>query len=78
VPYGYAYLEGKLVIDPKKYKTVHEIYRQWQKRKNNRAIARNLNDQKITTRAGKKWTNEIIKRIIDRHECKLQNTENKN
>jgi predicted transcriptional regulator len=68
VPYGYAYLEGKLVIDSKEYKTVHEIYWQWQKRKNYRAIARYLNDQKITTRAGEKWTNEIIKRIIDRHE----------
>jgi transposase InsO family protein len=32
-----------------------------------RAIARHFNDQKIITRAGKKWTNEIIKRIIDRY-----------
>ena len=74
VPYGYAYLEGKLVVDPKEYKTVLEIHRQRQKMKSDRAIARYLNDQKITTRAGKKWTNEIIKRIIDRHERSLKNT----
>jgi hypothetical protein len=72
VPFGYAYLEGKLVIDPSEYKTVLEIYHQWQKRKNYRAIARYLNDQQITTRAGKNWTNEIIKRIIDRHERSLK------
>jgi hypothetical protein len=78
VPYGYAYLEGKLVVDPKEYKVVLEIYRQWQKRKNYRAIARYLNDQQIITRAGKKWTNEIIKRIIDRHEKSLKNTQEKN
>jgi transposase InsO family protein len=72
VPYGYAYHEGKLVVDPKEYKVVLEIYRQWQKRKNYRAIARYLNDQQITTRAGKKWTNEIIKRIINRHERSLK------
>lgn len=78
VPYGYAYLEGKLVVDPKEYKIVLEIYHQWQKRKSYRAISRYLNEQQITTRAGNKWTNEIIKRIIDRHERKLKNVKNMN
>lgn len=74
VPYGFAYLEGKLLMDPKEYKVVLEIYRQWQKAQSYRAVARYLNGKKITTRAGKEWTNEIIKRIIDRHECDLKKT----
>lgn len=77
VPYGYAYLEGQLLIDPKEYKNILKIYRQWQNAQSYRAIARHLNDQKITTRAGKKWTNEIIKRIIDRHESDLKKSKNK-
>jgi DNA invertase Pin-like site-specific DNA recombinase len=74
VPYGYAYLEGKLLVDPNEYKIVLDIYRQWQKAQSYRAIARYLNGKSITTRAGKEWTNEIIKRIIDRHECDLKKT----
>jgi DNA invertase Pin-like site-specific DNA recombinase len=77
VPYGHAYLEGKLLVDPKEYKIVLNIYRQRQKAQSYRAIARYLNDQGITTRAGKEWTNEIIKRIIDRHECDLKSAKNK-
>lgn len=69
---GMVTLEGKLVPDPKEYKVVLEIYRQWQKAQSYRAVARYLNGKRITTRAGKEWTNEIIKRIIDRHECDLK------
>ncbi|MBY0412704.1 MAG: recombinase family protein [Bdellovibrionales bacterium] len=82
-PYGYGYLEGRLAPDPKEYKIVLEIYRQRKKLLSYRGIAHYLNDQKITTRTGKKWTNEIIKRIIDRHEhalkkinVKIENDEN--
>ena len=71
-PYGYGYLEGKLAPDPKEFRVVLEIYHQWQKAQSYRAIARYLNDQKISTRADKRWTNEIIKRIIDRHREKLK------
>ena len=76
-PFGYAYLEGKFVIDPKEYKVVLTIYREWLNAQSYRAIARNLNAKKIKTRNGKVWTNEIIKRIIDRHECDLKMTKNK-
>lgn len=74
VAYGFAYLEGKLLVDPKEFKVVLEIYRQWQKVQSYRGVARYLNAKRITTRAGKEWTNEIIKRIIDRHECDLKKT----
>lgn len=66
VPYGYAYLDGKLVIDPHEYKNVLEILHLQKSGLSFRAIARALNDRKITTRLGKKWTHEIIKRICER------------
>ena len=74
IPFGYDYLEGKLVTDPKEYKIVLNIYRQWKNAQGFRAIARSLNSQRILTRTGKKWTHELIKRIINRHEDDLKNT----
>ncbi len=68
VPFGFVYLEGKLVIDPKEQQIVLNILRLWNKGQSFRAIARHLNGKKLTTRTGKNWTHEIIKRIIERKE----------
>lgn len=68
VPFGFVYLEGKLVIDPKEKQIVLNIIRLWNKGQSFREIARHLNGNKLTTRTGKNWTHEIIKRIIDRQE----------
>ena len=69
-PFGYTYLEGKLVIDPHEYKTVLEIYRLWKSGTPLRAIARKLNERKVPTRLGKTWQHFVIKSIIDRHQTK--------
>lgn len=76
IPYGYAYLEGKLVPEPKEYKIVLNVCQQWKSGHSFRAISRNLNDQRILTRTGKKWTHELIKRVIDRHESDLKKPTN--
>jgi hypothetical protein len=68
VPYGYAYLEGRPVKDPKEYKVVIQIQNLWQSGKGCSAIARALNDQKILTLGGKRWAKGIVSRIIKRHE----------
>jgi len=68
IPYGYTYLEGKLVVDAREYKIIHEMYRMWQSGKSLRAIARTLNDRHVPTRFGKSWKHEVIKKIIERHE----------
>ncbi len=65
-PFGYTYLEGKLVLDPHEYKTVLEILRLLTKGKSIRAIARYLNDQNIRTRKGKFWSHFAINSIIER------------
>ena len=68
IPYGYAYLEGKLVKDPKEYKTVLKIQKLWRSGKSCSAIAKELNNQKIPTRMGGRWGKAVIARILKRHE----------
>jgi len=68
VPYGYAYLEGRPVKEPREYKVVLQIQNLWQSGKGYSAIASTLNDQKILTRGGKRWAKGIVSRIIERHE----------
>jgi hypothetical protein len=67
VPYGFAYLEGKLAVDPRETKVVHQMVKLWQSGKSYKAIAERLNDQKIPTRLGKRWTHSVIKAVIKRH-----------
>ena len=67
IPYGYCYLEGKLVVDPHEYQIVHEMHYMWTQGKSYRAIARELNSRKVPTRFGKKWNHEVIKQIIRRY-----------
>lgn len=68
IPFGFTYLNGKLVIEPSEYKVVLEIVRRHQKDESFRSIARHLNNKKVTTRLGKKWTHEIVKRVIERQQ----------
>jgi len=68
LPYGYAYLEGRPVKEPREYKVVLQIQNLWQSGKGYSAIASILNDQKLLTRGGKRWAKGILSRIIKRHE----------
>jgi hypothetical protein len=68
VPYGFAYLEGKLVKDPKEYKIVLQIQKLWRLGKSCSAIASILNDHKATPRRGKRWRKGVIERILKRYE----------
>ncbi|MBI2027463.1 MAG: hypothetical protein HYS98_06650 [Deltaproteobacteria bacterium] len=66
-PYGYAWLEGKLVVDPREYKRVLEILQLWQSGKNYSAIVKHLNGQNLPTRFGKSWTQSVVRPIIGRN-----------
>jgi hypothetical protein len=72
IPYGYAYLDGKLVKDPHEYKNVIKAFRYWQSGKSFRAIARELQGQKIPTRTGKNWSHELIKKMVERYQNDLE------
>ncbi len=63
-PYGFAYLDGKLVIDPKEHLVVRKIIKLHQKGRSMRAIAIELNGQKIANRKGTKWHHGVINSII--------------
>jgi len=66
VPYGFAYLEGKLVVDPREYKVVLSMVRLWQCGKSFKAIASHLNAKKIPTRLGRRWFGPTVAAIVRR------------
>jgi hypothetical protein len=67
-PYGYAYLDGQLVIDPKEQNALRKILQFHKSDMSNQAIANELNHQKISTRSGKPWIRSVIRTIINREE----------
>ncbi len=71
--YGYARLEGQLVKDPQEYKNVIQILKLWHSGKSLTAIAKHLNDRKVSPRRGQRWHHETVHQII-KHET--QNKEN--
>ena len=66
LPYGYAWLEGKLVVDPREFKTVLKIMDLWHSGKSLTDIAKYLNDHNIPTRMGGRWFHCTVGAIIKR------------
>jgi hypothetical protein len=66
-PYGYAYLDGQLLIDPKEQIIVRKILKLYQSGLSGNAIARELNNQKISSRNGKSWSPSVVREIIKRN-----------
>jgi hypothetical protein len=66
LPYGYAWLEGKLVVDPHEYKIVLKIMKLWDSGKSLTAIANHLNGQQVPTRMSKKWFHIAVNAIVKR------------
>ena len=65
-PYGYGYLSGELVVDPKEFSIVQKIIKKWQSGKSAYAIAQELNVVKTQTRLGGFWRTCVVKQIIER------------
>lgn len=63
-PYGYAYLDGQLLVDPKEQIIVRKILKLHQSGMSGNAIAIELNNQKIPSRSGKVWRPCVVRRII--------------
>ena len=63
-PFGYAYLDGKLLMDPKEQIALRKIFSLWKSGKSYQAIASELNDKKIPTRSGKPWIKSVVRSII--------------
>lgn len=71
-PFGHAYLDGKLIVDPKEQLIIRKILKLRQSGMSLRAIAEELNNQKIPTRSGKNWYLSFVKTIIDRNQKIIQ------
>lgn len=69
-PYGYAYLDGQLLIDPKEQIIVRKILKLHQSGMSGNAIAFELNRQKIPSRTGKTWRPCVARRIIKANQTK--------
>lgn len=67
-PFGHAYLDGKLIVDPKEQLIIRKILKLRQSGMSLRAIADELNHQKVPTRTGKAWYLSFVKTIIDRNQ----------
>ena len=67
-PFGYAYLDGKLIVDPNEQLIIRKILKLRQSGMSLRAIADELNYQKVSTRTGKAWYLSFVKTIIDRNQ----------
>ncbi|WP_142409960.1 recombinase family protein [Bacteriovorax stolpii] len=63
-PYGYAYLDGKLLIDPKEQIVLRKILKLRQAGQTFQAIADELNHHKTLTRSGKPWIKSVIRSIV--------------
>lgn len=65
-PYGYAWLQGRLVEDPREYKVVLKICSLWRSGKSILDIAKWLTSQKVPTRHESRWHYKSINKIIQR------------
>lgn len=68
--YGYAYLDGQLLVDPKEQIVVRKILKLHQSGMSGNAIANELNHQKIPSRTGKAWRPCVVIRIIKANQSK--------
>jgi len=66
-PYGYCYLDGKLVPDNREQQVIHRIMEMVANGMSFRGIAKALNEQNVKTRFSKSWKHEVVKKIIERH-----------
>jgi len=71
-PYGYAYLDGQLLVDPKEQTIVRKIMKLHHSGLSGNAIAKELNHQKIPSRTGKSWSPCVVRRIIKFNQSKQQ------
>lgn len=63
-PFGYAYLDGQLVIDPKEQLIIRKILKLHHSGLSGIAIANELNMQKIPSRTGKTWCPCVVRNLI--------------
>lgn len=69
-PYGFCYLDGKLVLDNREQQVIHRILEMVANGVSYRGIAKALNEQNVRTRFGKIWRHEVVKQVYIRNKEK--------
>lgn len=64
IPYGYDYVDGKLVINRDEAKNVRDIFRWYLEGKSIGWIAKTLQNQKILTKKGGCWAKKTVSSIL--------------
>lgn len=64
-PYGYETIDGKLVVKENEAEIVKEIFKMYDDKVSQLAIANYLNEQNIPTKTGKTWTQPHIYYIVN-------------
>lgn len=67
-PYGFCFLQGELVRDPKEYPTLLLIHSLWTRGSDIVSILSALGDRGLKSRTGKEWSYGVIKSIAQRIE----------
>lgn len=65
-PYGYGWLNGELIKDPKEYAIVQIIQSQWKQGRSVGEIVRCLNENGYRSRLERNWGYGVVKGIIKR------------
>jgi hypothetical protein len=68
IPYGYSVLDGKIVVDPKEIKIVRKILALHQKGMSFNAISKWLNNEKVPSKLGKRWSDKTVASVIRKHQ----------
>ncbi|MCE3009193.1 MAG: recombinase family protein [Proteobacteria bacterium] len=66
-PYGYAYLDGQLLLDPKEQIIVRKILKLHHSGLSGNAITKQLNSQNIPSRNGKSWSPSVVREITKKN-----------
>lgn len=70
-PFGFDYLESKLVENTRELHAVKKIIELWNSGGGPTAIARKMNRLKLKTRNGKQWDHSVVSDIIVREQDKI-------
>lgn len=64
IPYGYDYIDGKLIVKEKEAKVVKEIFESYRSGSSMGQIVKSLNERNISTKKGGKWAKKTVSAIL--------------
>ncbi|AHI06560.1 hypothetical protein BDW_10300 [Bdellovibrio bacteriovorus W] len=68
-PYGFCFLLGEVVPEPKEYPTLLLLHKLWNNDESRMSILNKLEERGLKSRTGKAWSYGVIKSIIKRFEA---------